>query len=285
MGEPLGNRDEGVKANLWVIMTGLGVLVESATDPAVLMKRVVPPKKVGGKDVLPHEPTLVLKPGGIPMLVRGREIEFLPKGAGSPELKDEYRKLLIPVGKDLASPSKVRIGILDNGILTEGTKVVLAGGSLEAVHVDENYLLDKVSQNISISLVGLFDPDQDHRTQVEKKAAANGLLYRRQIMPADGQPSVRIGNEEFQLVPVAKEAMGNLRENDGNTDYVVWIVNVASEGFSDPDPDLDRDFYLLYDWLEEEIEVRYVPITERKRADDTGQGDPPGQCMYGHAIY
>jgi hypothetical protein len=275
-------RAEEAKANLWVIMTGLGVLVESTTDYAVLMRRALPSEVVGGKNVLPHEPTLLAKPGGIPMLVSGREIEFLPRGTERPKLRDEDRNLLIPLGRKLATPAKIRDAILRDKF--EGTKILLADGSLEGIHIDNNYLLDKVSRDIGITLVGIFEPDQNSRVGVEARAIANGLLYRRQIMSSEGSPSLRIGDEELPLASVAKEAMGNLREDDGNKDYVIWIVNVASEGFSDPDPDLDRDFYLLYDWLAEELEEHYVPITEKRRARDTGQGNPPGQCVYGYTI-
>lgn len=275
-------------ANLWVIMTGLCVLVEKEKEPkapcAVLMKRVPAQyPKVGSKKmaVLPHEPVLTLKPKGARVMIEGKAVEFLPHVEGPPTIQG--RDLLLPLGKDLASPSRLRDKILEGGVLSEGAMVILAGGDLEPIHVDKNFDLEGISRKTNVFLIGLYDPDSKEGKEVlfeEKRAMANGLLFRRRIQ---GIPSVRVGDEEFELSMVEKKDMGKLMEDDKEQDYVVWVVNVANTDYSDPHPRFDLDFYLLYDWLEEEF-VRYVPVTERNPADDSKDGTPPGQCMNGYAL-
>jgi hypothetical protein len=290
-------------ANLWVIMTGLGTLVErpeNAQAPGVfLMRQVLPESEtVGGENVLPHQPKMMLTTGGVLLEVGEREIEFFPAGNGAPELDGPDRGLLLPVGEKLEEIARLNDHLLVENQLDNRARVILAGGRIEAIQVDQNYRLDKVSRNFNIHLVGLYNPATGAGERIDSRVVANGILFKRHIPSELGVPSVRIGAETFNLVKVDKENMGNLQPVNNEDNYVVWIVNVADAADLTPDsvdpnflsPDtpaaqsalsFDRDFALLYEWLANPVSVRHVPITYRQRAANTGQGDPPGQCMTG----
>lgn len=293
-------------ANLWVIMTGLGVLVERDDPQApgvVLMRRVLPDQEqVGDVSISPHEPVLFRGPDRPESNVAELEVEFLPAGEGAPLLSEAHRAVLVPVGRELSQAFAIKNGLVADEQLDGRTRIILAGGELEAIQIDTNFQLKGVSRDLRIHLVGLFDPVSTSLTALPQgRPIANGLLFRRRIPQPDGVFSVRVGEDVLSIPQVSKADMGNLQQDDGHADYVVWIVNVATPGSFDPDGDrvdpeslglaslagnaqlgFDRDFALLYQWLTQSVDVQHVPITLRLRQNAvTGDGDPPGQCMYG----
>lgn len=291
-------------ANLWVIMTGLGVLVERDDPQApgiVLMRRVLPDQEqVGDVSVPPHEPILSRGPDRPESNVAELEVEFLPAGEGAPQLSEDHRAFLLPVGRELIQAFTVKNRLVTGARLDGLTRIILTGGELEAIQIDNNFQLNKVSRDLRIRLVGLFDPISRSSTALPQGGPiANGLLFKRTTPQQDGAFSVRVGEDVLSIPPVSKEDMGNLRRDDGHVDHVVWIVNVATPGSFDPNGDrvdpgslglgslpgnarlgFDRDFGLLYQWLTQSVDVKHVPITLGEPVVD-GDGDPPGQCMYG----
>jgi hypothetical protein len=286
-------------ANLWVIMTGLGVFVERrrAEEPGMVLMRtfVAGNTRVGGVTIASHIPVLRRGEDKPDLLVPEFEIDFLPnESGGRPTVASGNR--FLAVGPGLTSPGVVRPNLL-SGPMNQTTRVLLRGGSVEPVQVDVNFQLDNVSRNLSISLAGLFDlPNGSGAVRsAPGVVVANGLLFRRTIARNDIGFSVQIAGDEYPVSLVPKNEMAELRAGDGHDDYVVWIVNVGAPGTGSPDPgeavlnDLgvpplfrgfDRDFGLFYEWLGSPPGTQHVPITIRRPAGG-GQTDPPGQCMFG----
>jgi hypothetical protein len=270
-------------AKLFAIVTGLGVLVdrEDPSSPSmVLLRRVLNGAEPVGRQreiVPPHEPLLRLKPDGVPIQIGGREVEIVAGAAGRSQI--ERKELLLPVGPELRKASRIHPDFLGDAVLREGSKVILASGTIEPVHIDDNDSLANLSFNVGVFLDRMFDPDSEGSVDRDGEPVANGLLYSLDLGASRDAPVVRIGSERFTLTSVPREQLGGFRDRGEELNYVVWIVNVASEGSIDPQLARDIDFYLLYDWLAEEVNARFIPETRRERR--TGQGNPPGQCMYG----
>lgn len=276
-------------ANLWLIVTGLGVLVEKEADRSapftILMKRVFWNDQVAGKNIPPHEPTFRRKPTGASILIGDRDVRLFPPTAGSPKIEGD-KKLLLPVGDKLDKAEEVKplyTGPRTPGSLPKVARIFLEGGSVRPIHVDRNFDLRRLSLETKIELVAMHDLKTGKRLEKEHRSIANGLLYWRSIADQEGDPYVELGDEKFFLEPIPPEGTGNLPLPNDQKNYVVWATNTADEHFSPSDKDFDRDFDLLYDFLADGALTRYVPETTG-RPTAVGDSNPPGQCMYGYAI-
>jgi hypothetical protein len=273
-------------ANLWVIVTGLAVLVEreSGRDPhAVVLRQVprgteVPPD---GREIQQHIPRLRLLPGVGEIPIGSRDVTFLPEGEGSPRIID--LDPFIRVGKKLTEAMPVRPYFLTTSRtddLGDWSRVFLAGGrdsDITPIHVGEDFKLNTIGFDLPLDLIAARDLRRAEAEQRRKSGIANGLLYYRHI--PEGVPEVLFSNDRNPIPwerPLKREERGNLPEKNNEGDYVAWVSN-AGIG-RDLGEDFDRDFYLLYDLLVESV-TRYVPVIQ-----GLPLVNPPGQCMIGYAF-
>jgi len=274
-------------ANLWVVVTGLTVLVEKVGDKAepcfVLLRRVDDSTRVAGVKIPPHEPLLRDSGSLRDIEIRGRDVEFPAPERRAPQIIN--RKLLLPVGVELDQPLKVRPELTgQRSDMGEGganiARVKFSGGLIQPIHIDKNFDLKQISVNANILLAEALDLVFNKPPLIKNnRRIANGLLFSLRV---DSPVVISVGEEKLTSQPIGRGDTGNLPVKNQDDNHVVWIVNTGTD--HPADEEFDRDFFLLYDLLDTDVEVRYVPQAILLRAVDTGDGNPPGQCMNGYAL-
>lgn len=273
-------------ANLWVIVTGLAVLVEreGGRDPHVVMLRQVPPGMEvppDGREIQRHAPRLMMLPEESYIPIGSRDITFLPSGEGSPKIVDFDP--FLRVGRRLTEAMRVRASLLSaqrSDDLRDWSRVILAGGrnsDVTPIHVGKDFDLGSISTELPLNLIAVRDLSRPNPEERRKQGIANGLLYYRHI--PEGVPEVLFSSDRYPTPwerPLTRAERGKLPERNDEPDYVAWVSNSGigpdlREGF-------DRDFYLLYELLEEEV-TKYVPVIQ-----GLPLVVPPGQCMIGYAF-
>lgn len=280
-------------ANLWVIITGLNVFVEPVRQDepgTVLLLRVGEGTQVEGREISSHEPLLQMSGASENIIILDRDVEFLPSPGGVPEIRK--RNLLVPLGNAIEQPPlKVRKELVGprNAIGPDSPRIArvrLAGGVVRPIHIDENFNLRAITTNVNILLKEVIRLDRVTSRPVPKdnRPISNGLLYSLHVADNEGPVSVSIDGQKSFPKPIDASATGNLPLENHDANYVVWIVNVGKAHPPTEDEDFDRDFHLLYDFLEKTDEPRFIPVTILQRGEDTGDGFPPGQCVHGYAL-
>jgi hypothetical protein len=273
-------------ANLWVIVTGLSVLVEKdeiSREPyMVLLKQVprgveVPPD---GREIAQHIPRLKLLPNGQEIPIGNRDIRFIPEGEDSPLIVNHDP--FLRVGRKVTEAMRVRSEVLTsqrNDVLRSWSRVVLTGPRNDAeiypIHVERDFALGTVSLKLKLNLAAIQDLSRANSELRAKLGIANGLLYYRHIEV--GRPEVLFTGDSIPLSwdPIAVPS--DFPRQNGEPHYVAWVSNAGIER-PEQQERFDRDFYLLYDLLGEQV-TRYVPVI-----DPIQIVDPPGQCMMAYAL-
>jgi hypothetical protein len=271
-------------ANLWVIITGLAVLVEREGTPGkpcmVLLRQVPEGTKVPpgtGEEIPSHNPRLRLLPGLQEILIGDQDVEFLPSGAGAPVIQDQDP--FLRVGRELTDALKVEKKFVDprstSSPIRGWSRVILPGsGKIWPVHVKKEFEVKTIKTQTGLKLVGAIDLELSAMKEKNKPRVANGLLYYRHIV--DAVPVAKLSGKEYDLEAMDSDTK-RLPVQNGEAHYVVWVANSgedSGEGY-------DRDFFLLYDLLAGPI-TRYVPMI--KETQGFGKRTPPGQCMIGYAF-
>lgn len=269
-------------ANLWVIVTGLAVLVEkeSSREPyMVLLKQVprgveVPPN---GSEIPRHVPRLKLLPNGGEIPIGDRDLRFVPEGEG--DLLIMNHDPFLRIGRKVTEAMRVRPEFLvpqRTDALRSWSRVVLDGGEtakIYPIHVDQDFDVVTTSLKFQLSLTAIQDLSMANSEPRVKPGIANGLLYYRHI--GVGQPEALFSGDSIPLSWDSMAVPSHFPEQNGEPHYVAWISNAGLGRLEEER--FDRDFYLLYDLLGEAV-TRYVPII------DPHIEDPPGQCMIGYAL-
>jgi len=274
--------------NLWLIVTGLSVLVEMEGEPGdphmILLRRVPKKAMVGGGEIPPHEPRLRLLPSTVEIKIGDRDVEFVPPSNGSPTIVDVDP--FIRVGRELTEAMEVDEDFLEyprpDETLDGWSRVILSGGvhaTITPIHVGEDFKVESISSNLRLKLVGAHDLESGATKEKHKSRVGNGLVYHRVI----GQRPAVVFSDKVELndwVPIEKSLAKNLPEIEKYPypDYVAWISNAGMGGTWE---DFDRDFYLLYELLDDDV-LRYVPVMGKNWKDVVR--NPPGQCMLGYAL-
>lgn len=267
-------------ANLWVIVTGLAVLVgRTSSSKIVLLRRVgegtlVPP--VTGEELDPHSPAFTLLPSAEKVEIDNRDLEFRPDGTGAPVINE--KEPFIRVGEELEDALRVqRVFVGERAHVPNGwSRVFLSGGGgaqIWPLHVDEDLDLSTVSIEMKLKMVEARDLIAGTMKPKNKPRVANGMLYYRQIGEA---PKAVLDGTEYPMTPI--DDGGALPIQNGEEHYVAWVTNSAMMC----DEDFDRDFFLLYDVLSEPV-TQYVPVIRSIAAVDNRKC-PPGQCMSSYAL-
>jgi hypothetical protein len=221
-----------------------------------------------------------LLPRGTETQVGDRDVEFVPLANGSPTIDDVDP--FIRVGRELTDATTVDEDFLEYPRPDEGlegwSRIVLPGGEIFPIHVVEDFNVESISVNLRLKLVKALDLDSGGTKEKHKSRVCNGLVYYRSIAQ---KPAVVLsdGTKLSAWDPIDKVMAKQLPKQNADPDYVAWISNAGMEVSRE---DFDRDFYLLYDLLENEVAVRYVPVLDKKWKDSVR--NPPGQCMLAYAF-
>lgn len=268
-------------ANLWVIITGLGTLVGNRAESpgsahSVLLRPVIEPTMVppeNGKIIPLHQPSLRVRAEGPDIPIR-TDIR-LPWDIEPAALANG--RSLLPLGRELEFPAlRLKNDLEKLSVATRPIKMQFNGGSIVPIHVYRSFDLEKFSVDVELRLAGAHHISTA-LTIPKNREIANGILYQRSFSSGT-PPLVYDGDDVYSPNLVPLNRVGELPVGDEELNYVLWISNTAA-----PSPDLkedfDRDYYLLYDWLQDSTVVRYVPLIPKNVAPVT----PPGQCMFGYA--
>jgi len=247
----------------------------------VILRKVKKGTKVVGKDVDVHKPTLRFRGSGGPVLItKGQDVEFLPAGSGSPRIV--RRKHFLPLGKELDEPLRVKSSIITGPVPALARRVILAGGKASPIQVDKAYSLDDISMQVNVRLENALHLESNTRKWKHRRKIANGILFHRKISSAD-PVRVQLGTTMIEVRPTPPGELGKLPRHGNENHYVVWVVNYASRARvrAVPEgPSFDRDFYLLYKFLEVNVSEKFVPEVFLDPAPDVRRS-PPGVCMNG----
>jgi hypothetical protein len=271
-------------ANLWVVVTGLAVLVEMEGPPSkpcmVLLRQVPPGTEIppdSGEVIPVHDPRLRLLPGSQEIPIGDQDVMFLPNGEGTPVIKDHDP--FLRVGRELTDALKVGKKFIDPrnpaNPIRGWSRVILSGpGVVWPIHVKKEFEVKTIKMQTGLKLVGAVNLELSAVKEKNKHRVGNGLLYYRHIPGA--VPAVELSGQGYSLSPVDLSGT-NFPVPNGEENYVVWVANSGEESGEE----YDRDFYLLYDLLGGSI-TRYVPMIEKTKG--FGRRTPPGQCMIGYAF-
>lgn len=274
-------------ANLWVVVTGLAVLVErlgNSTKPYVALLRDVGPNtrvpdNADGKIIPEHHPRLKLLPDGEEIPIVGKDVEFLPQGSGNPGIDDP--EPFLRVGRELTEGMEVLPTFLGQQIPDGWARLCLAGGgdaAIYPIHVMKDFELKTISTTPILKLEKALDLEQKTSKVKKKPRVGNGLLYYRHIPSGDPSVDIQPGSDPGPWTPVHPADAEELPHRNQEHDYVVWISNAGDDLY---EKGVDRDFYLLYELLGVPPPVtRYVPVISIPEPVT----NPPGQCMIGYAL-
>ena len=133
---------------------------------------------------------------------------------------------------------------------------------------------------VGLKLVGARDLKLSSTKAKNKAGVGNGLLYYRHV---EGDvPVAKFPDKEYALDVMEDSETKNLPVQNGEKHYVAWVANSGEES----DEGFDRDFFLLYELLDQTV-TRYVPVIkvpETKIAAEFDRLTPPGQCMISYAF-
>jgi hypothetical protein len=268
-------------ANLWVVITGLAVLVEMEGNPGkpcmVLLRQVpegtiVPPKT--GKEIPVHSPRVGLLPGSDEIPIGNRDVRFLPDGVKAPAITNVDP--FLRVGRELTDALKVQPKFVAprDASIDGWSRVVLPGvGKIWPVHVKKEFEVKSIETQVVLKLKEARDLEANIAKEKNKGGVANGLLYYRNI--GNATPVVRFPDKEYTLSVMDDSNTKNLPVQNGEPHYVAWVANSGKAS----NEDFDRDFFLLYELLGEQV-TKYVPVI--KGAENFII--PPGQCMISYAF-
>jgi hypothetical protein len=281
---------------LCVLVSGLAVLAQpNKTDASakVLLRRVPKPTNVKGHKIPAHHGFVrFFSAAGLHDvdLGKGETVTFTPNGGGRPLIP--HPELFISVGPGLNRPSPVkasfRNGAPDATILAG--RVVLTGGTINAIELKQILELGQVDRTITTELREATVLGSA-AVPVPPRPVANGFLFEREI--AQGvTPSIKIGTgASVPLAPTQSADLGFLKPAGKEKVYVVWVINTPrppghGNGAVPPAPvppppvdpvGFDADFDLLYDFVQGK-QTRLVPVLFTQTLKP---GIPPGRCSPG----
>ena len=269
-------------ANLWVIVTGLAVLVRRQSDSDIVLLRQVQPRTVvppqNGKEISPHSPALTLLPGSAKVDIGYHDLDFLPGGEGSPEINEN--EPFIRVGVELEDALKVQDKFIGPraGVPDGWSRVVLSGGGnaqIWPIHVVKELEVKTISTKVKLKLVGARDLIAATTKRKNKPRVGNGVLYYRRVAET---PKAYLNSREYPMSPIDHSDARALPIQNDQPHYVAWVANSGMESGEE----FDRDFFLLYEVLGEPV-TRFVPLIKTIN-DQVELNNPPGQCMISYAL-
>jgi hypothetical protein len=277
-------------ANLWVVVTGLAVMVEKEginKDPhRVLLLQVdsdtwVPDRRTGVR-IQEHRPRLkLLSSSSSEIEIGNQDLDFLPIGDGSPVVSDSDP--FLRVGRELTESLVVLSGFLGprDASLNGWSRVNLWGGDdsvIWPIHVFDDFDITTIDTDPKLKLSGAHDLHSKSTKAKNKPRIGNGILYYRHIDSGQPQVSFSGGGSSPQWDSISKSDAQRLPVQNNERDFVAWVSNSGLG--NDLGEEFDRDFYLLYNMLGDQVS-RYVPVIQDV---EKWVKNPPGQCMIGYAL-